>query len=561
MTRSQNQTTHYQNELLSSQSSLISSGSPITSVSPSFQPTRSNYPRDTHYPDMIQYHYDSGSSNSIFSFPPGSLVETPTTATTSTHFPNGASGHSVSDGYNITPVSGPLLWDDDNTDDELHNIDKSANDRKCVLFSRRGCLNVGALMLILGGMLSLMVVYPVYTTIVNNELLKKSGKNSTRIAGTLLDFVDIDTPESAHTKIASDGSIYKLVFSDEFNKDGRTFRPGDDLYWEAADLHYWLTNDLQWYSPDMVTTKDGKLQITITNEIIRGLNYKSGMLQSWNKFCFQGGILEVSVSLPGDGKTQGFWPSVWTLGNLGRPGYGATTDGVWPYSYDNCDVGITPNQSDTSGTFSYVPGQRLNKCTCPGQDHPSPGKGRGAPEIDVFEATIDGDGQNHISQSAQFAPFDANRMINKSFIYIDNPNVTTFNTYVGGVWQQAVSSLTTINNEIYNNRVYEKYAFEYEPGPDGYISWFVGDQLTWRMNASAVGPSKINDIGQRIISEEPMSIIINLGMSEEFSQVDFRNLEFPSTMYVDYVRVYQDPLKVKVSCDPPDHPTSDYIRK
>jgi hypothetical protein len=32
-----------------------------------------------------------------------------------------------------------------------------------------------------------------------------------------------------------------LVFSDEFNTDGRSFYPGDDPYWEAADLHYWVS--------------------------------------------------------------------------------------------------------------------------------------------------------------------------------------------------------------------------------------------------------------------------------------------------------------------------------
>ena len=32
----------------------------------------------------------------------------------------------------------------------------------------------------------------------------------------------------------------QLVFSDEFNTDGRTFYPGDDPYWEAEDLHYWV---------------------------------------------------------------------------------------------------------------------------------------------------------------------------------------------------------------------------------------------------------------------------------------------------------------------------------
>lgn len=37
----------------------------------------------------------------------------------------------------------------------------------------------------------------------------------------------------------------QLVFSDEFNVDGRTFYPGDDPYWEAVDLHYWviITNE------------------------------------------------------------------------------------------------------------------------------------------------------------------------------------------------------------------------------------------------------------------------------------------------------------------------------
>lgn len=32
----------------------------------------------------------------------------------------------------------------------------------------------------------------------------------------------------------------ELVFSDEFDVPGRTFWPGDDPYWEAADLHYWV---------------------------------------------------------------------------------------------------------------------------------------------------------------------------------------------------------------------------------------------------------------------------------------------------------------------------------
>jgi beta-glucan synthesis-associated protein KRE6 len=47
-----------------------------------------------------------------------------------------------------------------------------------------------------------------------------------------------------------------------------------------------------------------------------------------NKFCFTGGYVEASVQLPGANNVLGFWPSVWTMGNLGRVGYGATTDGL-----------------------------------------------------------------------------------------------------------------------------------------------------------------------------------------------------------------------------------------
>ena len=46
------------------------------------------------------------------------------------------------------------------------------------------------------------------------------------------------------------------------------------------------------------------------------------------------------------------------------------------------------------GALSYLPGQRLSRCTCPGESHPGPVHadgtyvGRAAPEIDMFEATV-----------------------------------------------------------------------------------------------------------------------------------------------------------------------------
>lgn len=54
--------------------------------------------------------------------------------------------------------------------------------------------------------------------------------------------IDADTPQEAYTRTSwADGKTrLRLVFSDEFNLDGRTFYPGDDPYWEAENFHYWV---------------------------------------------------------------------------------------------------------------------------------------------------------------------------------------------------------------------------------------------------------------------------------------------------------------------------------
>jgi hypothetical protein len=108
-------------------------------------------------------------------------------------------------------------------------------------------------------------------------------------------------------------------------------------------------------------------------------------------------------------------------GNLGRAGFGASTDGMWPYSYDTCDWGTLPNQTFegqpaaalTNGdpryndALSYQSGQRLSRCTCPGdKSHPGPKHsdgsfyGRMAPELDLLEASSF-HGIGTVSQSGQ----------------------------------------------------------------------------------------------------------------------------------------------------------------
>lgn len=148
--------------------------------------------------------------------------------------------------------------------------------------------------------------------------------------------IDPDTPASKRTRKSTfDGSTLNLVFSDEFNENDRTFYPGDDPYWTAPDFWYGATQDLEWYDPDAVTTNGGTLQMKLDSFPNHGLQFRSGMLNSWNQLCFKGGVFEVSVSLAGPSGVPGLWPGAWTMGNLGRPGYLSTTDGVWPYTYDS----------------------------------------------------------------------------------------------------------------------------------------------------------------------------------------------------------------------------------
>ena len=67
------------------------------------------------------------------------------------------------------------------------------------------------------------------------------------------------------------------------------------------------------------------------------------------------------------------------------------------------------------------------------------------------------------------------------------------------------------------------------------------------------------EISDRPVPQEPMYIIANLGMSTNFGFVDLDHLTFPTTLYIDYIRVYQDPDNINYGCDPDDFPTEDYI--
>ncbi|TFK99447.1 beta-glucan synthesis-associated [Pterulicium gracile] len=486
-------------------------------------------------------------------------------------------------------------------DDDMHDPTRSDDRNKHGIFgfSARGLANLGCIIILTLSLLTLFAGWPLIaylqrTPPSNLGAFNIGGINSTGQVPDLSDrlqLIDADTPRSAYTKTSlEDGSSLQLVFSDEFNKDGRSFFPGDDPYWEAHDMHYWGTNNLEWYSPEAITTRGGNLVIELSERDIHDLDYMGGLMSTWNKLCFQGGYIEASIVLPGENDVAGLWPAFWTLGNLGRAGYGATLEGTWPYSYDACDVGTLPNQtlndlplaaseggkSGTNGALSYLQGQRLSRCTCDPPEgeywHPGPKHGdgtfvgRAVPEIDVIEAQVNGNPRfGHVSLTSQIAPFNADYTWDNTSanfeIWMD-PADAHINAYQGNEFQQSVSVLANTNQECYEKegQCYSEYAVEYKPGFDeGYVHWVVDGNQAWSLRGAGLGADPLTEISARPVSFEPMYLILNLGMSHNFGAIDFDRLVFPYNMYVDYVRVYQRPGEVKVSCDPPDMPTASYI--
>ncbi|KAJ5253865.1 hypothetical protein N7524_011045 [Penicillium chrysogenum] len=474
----------------------------------------------------------------------------------------------VSGKFNIMPTDGLLLFPEDvEKDDYLHNPDPADKDRDCDIWNRRGIVNVGGLAIFTLGLLVLFIGYPLISSLVG---MAKHHDGACHPADTLcldvgerpllqnlrMGLIDPDTPKEALTKKSANGKEMKLVFSDEFNMPGRTFFEDDDPFFQAVDIWYGVTQD-----KEKALSSFGLITLRITV-----LTTDPGWYKAGTSSASRGGRLEASMSLPGDGHIEGFWPGFWAMGNLARPGYAATTDGMWPYSYhDGCDAGITPNQSSLDG-INWLPGMRLPGCACPGSDHPTPGTARSAPEIDVIEgstAPLYGDSGPYVgsaSQSLQTAPFDLWYLPDYDFAAVYDPRVTELNSYRGGVYQQAISSLTNLNHRWYNGTEYQTYSFEYTPGAEGDVTWFVGAEKTWTLDARAIGPN--GNVGQRMIPLEPLALIMNMGMADNFAPQNKSIIDYmPAILRFDYVRIYQDPDDESVTCDPPGYETTKYIEQ
>jgi hypothetical protein len=334
--------------------------------------------------------------------------------------------------------------------------------------------------------------------------------------------VDPDTSDDLETiKGLHDGRKYKLVMSDEFNREGREFGPGKDPMFEALEKPDDSNQAIQFYnaSKEYATTKGGSLTLTtravktswtewskdVLGPVKMTKNYTSAMIQTWNKFCFAGGVLEMSIMLPGDSNSGGLWPAFWLMGNLARATFEDTTTYVWPWSYDKC--GDIDHLADK---------QKINACDKnPGYGF-NPRQGRGAPEIDIFEVMPghempkEGDVKAFLSSSLQVSPGIPKgkrplngEMPNSSQIWYNDLRIGDGGEYNYGFWgqecgpekdytperihkymQDAISINTYLNETHFDS--HHKYRLEWQPGPDGYLDWYLDDELLLGIDGDAV---------------------------------------------------------------------------
>ncbi|TFK68584.1 SKN1-domain-containing protein, partial [Pluteus cervinus] len=94
----------------------------------------------------------------------------------------------------------------------------------------------------------------------------------------------------------------------------------------------------------------------------------------------------------------------------------------------------------------------------------------------------------------------------------------------------------------------------------GYVECPHRTEFSHGVSAPAVGPDTGDGgsgIGQRLIPEEPMSIVLNLGISQNWQDIDLTSMIFPAEFLIGYVQVYQRKDSINYGCDPKDFPTLD----
>ncbi|GMH94422.1 hypothetical protein TL16_g12902, partial [Triparma laevis f. inornata] len=367
-------------------------------------------------------------------------------------------------------------------------------------------------------------------------------------------------PTSTPTPDPLPFSNFDLTMSDEFNTNGRTFKDGDDPMWTAIDKNDYTNNALHYYD-------EGKTSIVGFNDITlkkvhETKNFKSAMLQSWNKFCFTGGLIESEVILPGKHDIGGLWPAFWILGNLARHTYVGSSNNIWPWSQSKC-------------VEEHVDSQKLSACLKTGHFGMEEGVGRGAPEIDIFEVQPDqfglmSVGQPFASHSLQIAPGKSSKRPGPGNWpgpgeWYEKPKLkfgpeTCMNIAFYGT--DAISQNRQLGSKHFTGL--HKFKLHWEPPSikhgDGFINWYLDDELILGINGTSLKEPE----GAEIPSE-PSYVLVNTAISKDWGFPKtcpvLATLVAGANYKINFIRLYQDkdnPVH-KVGCSTPERPTRKWI--
>ena len=124
-----------------------------------------------------------------------------------------------------------------------------------------------------------------------------------------------EQPESEPIADQSTCEIGDLVWSDEFDEDGR---PNASNWYYETGGHGWGNQELQFYTAARsknARVEDGSLIIEAHQESFSGSGYTSTRLLSRQEWTY--GRFEASAILPSG---RGTWPAIWMLPDLGQYG-------------------------------------------------------------------------------------------------------------------------------------------------------------------------------------------------------------------------------------------------
>lgn len=125
------------------------------------------------------------------------------------------------------------------------------------------------------------------------------------------DYSYIDSEPKKIEDIIIDGK-WKLIWQDEFET-----KEIDNSKWIIINRKDNFNNELQYYTQDNASLKDGVLSITAKKEAKEGKDYTSALLSSRGKFSFKYGRIDVSARNP---VGKGLFTAIWLLPDrAGKP--------------------------------------------------------------------------------------------------------------------------------------------------------------------------------------------------------------------------------------------------